>query len=156
VGANRPHRHHRRILHLVSQRGKTHVQNHNGTDSGNSPYRASHVGRLDLNQPPTNPFFWCIFMTLKFSSRNIRLSITSLIRTCENGVQTVGKVDWSAELIDALILSGMSFFATLGATTATGTPFEMALKAGFIAAGGMFFAVLAGKRGLKTPASGAT
>ena len=60
--------------------------------------------------------------------------------------------DWGNAVGDALILSGITFFSTLGATAYVGVIGKDVLIAGLLAAGAQFFTVLALKRGLITKA----
>ena len=56
--------------------------------------------------------------------------------------------DWGNAICDAVILSGITFFGTIGGTAYVGVAGKDILIAGLIAAGSQFFAVLALKRGL--------
>ena len=60
-----------------------------------------------------------------------------------------GSFNWKEAAIDASVSAGLTFFTSLGGTTATGIPTQAALLAAGIAACTQFFLVLAIKRGIK-------
>jgi len=71
-----------------------------------------------------------------------------LSRNGKNGED--GKFDWADAILDAAIMSGLTFFTTLGAMGATGliTDMKQTLLAAIISSGTEFFAILAMKRKL--------
>ena len=58
------------------------------------------------------------------------------------------KRHWKDSVIDALIISGLTFFSTLGGDSITGLNTSSALKASAVASGVQFFIFLALKRGI--------
>lgn len=60
-----------------------------------------------------------------------------------------GSFDWKNAVIDAGIMSGLTFFTSLGAFHFVGVPTETTIIGGFISACGEFFLILAIKRGLR-------
>jgi len=62
---------------------------------------------------------------------------------------TNGNFDWPTNLIDALILAALTFFAALGGLGATGLVSEREIIAATIAAATQFLLTLAIKRGLR-------
>lgn len=82
-------------------------------------------------------------MSIRETLKNLRLSIHAV------GVAAAGDgVDWAHEAVDAAILAGITFFASLGGATAVDVPTVKAVIAAGIAAGSQFFVVLGLKRGL--------
>jgi hypothetical protein len=57
----------------------------------------------------------------------------------------------SADLIDSAIISGLTFFTTLGASSVAVVPIETSLTIAAISSAAQFFTVLAIKRGLIKP-----
>jgi hypothetical protein len=60
----------------------------------------------------------------------------------------VKKFDWTDALVNAAIISGLTFFSTLGGGSVAGLEGLSALKAAAIAACAQFFVFLALKRGI--------
>ena len=58
------------------------------------------------------------------------------------------RFDWADALVDAVIISGLTFFSTLGGGSVAGLEGLSALKAATIAACAQFFVFLALKRGI--------
>jgi len=58
------------------------------------------------------------------------------------------RFDWENALIDAVIISGVTFFSTLGGGAVTGFDSASSIKAALIAAFSQFFVFLALKRGI--------
>jgi len=56
--------------------------------------------------------------------------------------------DWRDALIDAAIISGLTFFISLGGDSVASMDHVLALKAAAISAGVQFFIILALKRGI--------
>jgi len=61
------------------------------------------------------------------------------------------KFDWVDALVDAAIISGLTFFSTLGGGSVAGLGMIAGLKAATIAASAQFFVFLALKRGIVQP-----
>jgi hypothetical protein len=61
---------------------------------------------------------------------------------------SVQKFDWADALVDAVIISGLTFFSTLGGGSVAGLDLMAGLKAATIAASAQFFVFLALKRGI--------
>jgi hypothetical protein len=85
----------------------------------------------------------------------VTLSLTGrMIHLCANVTENVKATiipdgfDWGNTIADAVILSGITFFGTIGGTAYVGVAGKDIVIAGLIAAGSQFFAVLALKRGL--------
>lgn len=78
------------------------------------------------------------------------LTIKGFIVHCSNALTNVNesKFDWSNALIDAAIISALTFFSTLGGGSVAGLDGLSALKAASIAACAQFFIFLALKRGI--------
>ena len=79
-----------------------------------------------------------------------RLTVKGLIIYCVNNIANsqVQRFDWSDALVDSAIISGLTFFSTLGGGSVAGLGSLPALKAAAIAACAQFFIFLALKRGL--------
>ena len=60
-----------------------------------------------------------------------------------------GDFDWPSNLVDALIMAALTFFAALGGLGATGLIANREIVAAAIAAATEFFLMLAIKRGLR-------
>ena len=60
-----------------------------------------------------------------------------------------GSFDWRANLVDAVIMAALTFFAALGGLGATGLVSQREITAAAIAAATEFFLMLAIKRGLR-------
>lgn len=58
------------------------------------------------------------------------------------------KFDWSDAVIDSIIVSGLTFFSTLGGGSVAGLSGMAGLNAAAIAASAQFFVFLALKRGI--------
>ena len=82
-----------------------------------------------------------------------RLSVKGLIIHCVNDLTNVSeqKFDWTDALIDAVIISGLTFFSTLGGGSVVGLEGLSGLKAATVAACAQFFVFLALKRGIVQP-----
>lgn len=78
------------------------------------------------------------------------LTIKGFIVHCSNTLTSVveSKFDWSNAIIDAAIISCLTFFSTLGGGSVAGLDGLSALKAASIAACAQFFVFLALKRGI--------
>jgi len=61
------------------------------------------------------------------------------------------KFDWADALLDAVIISGLTFFSTLGGGSIVGLDIMAGLKAATVAACAQFFVFLALKRGIVQP-----
>ena len=86
---------------------------------------------------------------LKLKSRMPRLSVKGIIVHCVNAANRLEqRFDWADALIDAVIVSGLSFFSTLGGGSIAGLSGIAGLKAATIAACAQFFIFLALKRGI--------
>ncbi|MDD4326010.1 MAG: hypothetical protein PHC63_06250 [Candidatus Bathyarchaeota archaeon] len=81
------------------------------------------------------------------------LTTKGFIIYCSNALTsaTASRFDWSNALIDAVIISGLTFFSTLGGGSVAGLDGLSALKAASIAACAQFFIFLALKRGIVQP-----
>lgn len=58
------------------------------------------------------------------------------------------KFDWADALVDAAIISGLTFFSTLGGSSVAGLSMVGGLKTASVAAFAQFFVFLALKRGI--------
>jgi len=68
---------------------------------------------------------------------------------CANAANNLEqRFDWADALIDALIISGLTFFSTLGGGSVAGLGVDAGLKAATVAACAQFFVFLALKRGI--------
>ncbi len=78
------------------------------------------------------------------------LTIKGFIVYCSNTLTSVveSKFDWSNALVDAAIISAVTFFSTLGGGSVAGLEGLSALKAASVAASAQFFIFLALKRGI--------
>jgi len=87
---------------------------------------------------------------LKERSYIPRLTVKGLIIYCANNVANIEtkKFDWADALVDAAIISGLTFFSTLGGGSVAGLEGVSAMKAAAIAACAQFFIFLALKRGI--------
>jgi hypothetical protein len=90
----------------------------------------------------------------KITSQNLTLTIRGFIICCADSTTNVmaKKFDWGNALIDAIIVSGITFFSTLGGTAIAGdvSPIHI-LTSATVAAFSQFFIFLALKRGLVKP-----
>jgi len=86
---------------------------------------------------------------LKLNNRIPRLTVNGLTSSSANGQGQ--KFDWCDALIDAIIISGLTFFSTLGGGSVAGLGIDAGLKAATIAASAQFFVFLALKRGIVQP-----
>ncbi len=79
-----------------------------------------------------------------------RLTVKGLIIYCTNSLANISmqKFDWEDALVDAAIISGLTFFSTLGGGSVAGLEGLSALKAAVVAACAQFFVFLALKRGI--------
>ncbi|MGE5555676.1 MAG: hypothetical protein ACM3UY_05360 [Methanocella sp.] len=70
-----------------------------------------------------------------------RLTVKGLIIYCANSISNIQlkKFDWVDALVDAAIISGLTFFSTLGGGSVAGLEGLSALKAAAIAACAQFF-----------------
>ena len=64
-----------------------------------------------------------------------------------------GSFDWRSAIYDALIMSGFTFFSTLGGVSIAGVNFSESILGALIASGAQFCLVLATKRGLHSQPS---
>jgi len=82
-----------------------------------------------------------------------RLTVKGLIIYCTNNLTNsqTQKFDWADALVDAAIISGLTFFSTLGGGSVAGLEGLSALKAAAVAASAQFFIFLALKRGIVQP-----
>ncbi len=77
------------------------------------------------------------------------LTIKGFIIYCTNKINEMEKkFDWENALIDAIIISGVTFFSALGGGAITGINTLNAIEAASVAALSQFFVFLALKRGL--------
>jgi hypothetical protein len=78
------------------------------------------------------------------------LTIKGFIIQCSNALTSgvENRFDWSNALIDAVIISAVTFFSTLAGGSVAGLEGLSALKAAAIAACAQFFIFLALKRGI--------
>jgi hypothetical protein len=83
---------------------------------------------------------------LKQNGRIPRLTIKGLTNSTANSQKQ--KFDWWDALKDAVIISGLTFFSTLGGGSVAGLGVVVGLKVAAIAACAQFFAFLALKRGI--------
>ena len=79
-----------------------------------------------------------------------RLTVRGLIIHCVNSTANSGmqRFDWADALIDAAIISGVTFFSTLGGGAVAGISAVHTVEAATVAAFSQFFVFLALKRGL--------
>ena len=79
-----------------------------------------------------------------------RLTIKGLIIYCKTSIANISvqKFDWADALVDAAIISALTFFSTLGGSSVAGLEGLSALKAAAVAACAQFFVFLALKRGI--------
>jgi hypothetical protein len=79
-----------------------------------------------------------------------RLTVKGLIVYCKNNIASSPekKFDWADALVDATIISGLTFFSTLGGGSVAGLESLSAIKAAAIAACAQLFVFLALKRGI--------
>jgi hypothetical protein len=68
--------------------------------------------------------------------------------TVRGQLNSNGDFDWRNSIIDATIMAFLTFFSTLGGTTAAGISAVQAIISAAIAGCTQFFAILAIKRGL--------
>lgn len=90
-------------------------------------------------------------MQKQVRKRLITLSISGrFVQLCGAVEKTIlpDGFDWANAICDALVLSGITFFSTIGATAYVGVDGKDVFIAGLIAAGAQFFTVLALKRKL--------
>jgi hypothetical protein len=81
--------------------------------------------------------------------RNPTLTIKGFIVHCTNKVDSVEKrFDWENAVIDASIISAVTFFSTLGGGAIAEINFAHTVEAASVAALAQFFVFLALKRGL--------
>ena len=90
--------------------------------------------------------------TINLKKRNDipRLTAKGLIVYCANSITNVAmqKFDWADALVDAAIISGLTFFSSLGGGSIAGLEVPSAFKAAAIAGFAQFFVFLALKRGI--------
>ena len=79
-----------------------------------------------------------------------RLTVKGLHIYCANSVANsqIQKFDWLDALVDASIISGLTFFSTLSGGSVAGLETVAGLKAAAVAACAQFFVFLALKRGI--------
>jgi hypothetical protein len=79
-----------------------------------------------------------------------RLTVKGLKIRCVNSIvnNQMQKFDWTDALIDGAIISGLTFFSTLGGGSVAGLESDSAMKAAAIAACAQFLIFLALKRGI--------
>jgi hypothetical protein len=79
-----------------------------------------------------------------------RLTVEGLNISCANSRVNgqMQKFDWIDALVDGAIISGLTFFSTLGGGSVAGLESTPAMKAAAIAACAQFFIFLALKRGI--------
>ncbi len=89
-------------------------------------------------------------MTRKDCFHIPRLTVKGLKIRCTSSIANsqIQKFDWIDALIDAAIISGLTFFSTLGGGSVAGLDGLPAFKAASIAACAQFFIFLALKRGI--------
>jgi hypothetical protein len=82
-----------------------------------------------------------------------RLTVKGIIIYCTNSMANISerKFDWIDALIDAVIISGLTFFSTFGGGSVAGLSIVAGFKAATIAACAQFFVFLALKRGIVQP-----
>jgi hypothetical protein len=87
---------------------------------------------------------------LKERIRIPRLTIKGIIIQCSDNIAStlIEKFDWADAIIDASIVSGLTFFSTLSGGSVAGLDGLPAFKAAAIAASAQFFIFLALKRGI--------
>ncbi len=90
---------------------------------------------------------------LKERSYIPRLTVKGLKIYCATSITNsqLQKFDWTDALVDAAIISGLTFFSTLGGGSVAGLEGLSALKAAAIAACAQFFIFLALKKGIVQP-----
>lgn len=78
------------------------------------------------------------------------LTIKGFIINCANALTSAmeSRFDWSNALVDAAIISAVTFFSTLGGGSVAGLEGLPAFKAATVAACAQFFIFLALKRGI--------
>lgn len=86
---------------------------------------------------------------LKQNKHIPRLTVKGLTNNTANGQGQ--KFDWADALIDAIIISGLTFFTTLGGGSIAGLGMVAGLKAATVASCAQFFIFLALKRGIVQP-----
>ena len=80
----------------------------------------------------------------KEKSRIPRLTVKGLIVYCVNTTNNLEqRFDWVDAFVDAVIISGLTFFSTLGGGSVAGLEGLSAFKAAAIAASAQFFVFLA-------------
>jgi hypothetical protein len=79
-----------------------------------------------------------------------RLTVEGLIVYCANSIANnqIQKFDWTDALVDAAIISGLTFFSTLGGGSVAGLEGLSIFKAAAVATFAQFFIFLALKRGI--------
>ena len=79
-----------------------------------------------------------------------RLTVKGLIVFCADNLSNspAQKFDWADALCDAAIISGLTFFSTLGGSSVAGLEGLNLLRAASVAACAQFFIFLALKRGI--------
>lgn len=87
---------------------------------------------------------------LRQSIRVPRLTIKGLTNNTPNSQGQ--SFDWRDALMDAAIISGLTFFSSLGGGSVAGLSMLAALKAALVAACAQFFVFLSLKRGIVQPA----
>jgi hypothetical protein len=87
---------------------------------------------------------------LKEKNHIPRLTVKGLIIYCTNSITNISeqKFDWADALVDAAIISALTFFSTLGGGSVAGLNTVSGLKAATVAACAQFFVFLALKRGI--------
>ena len=82
-----------------------------------------------------------------------RLTVKGLFINCANNIENnqMQKFDWVDALVDAAIISGLTFFSTLGGGSIAGLEGMATLNAAAIAGCAQFFIFLALKRGIVQP-----
>jgi hypothetical protein len=87
---------------------------------------------------------------LKVRDNVPRLTVKGLIIYCANSIASsqIQKFDWTDALVDAAIISGLTFFSTLGGGSVAGLGVVGGFKAAVVAASAQFFVFLALKRGI--------
>lgn len=83
---------------------------------------------------------------LKENNRIPRLTVQGLTNNTTNSQEP--KFDWTDALVDAAIISGLTFFSTLGGGSVAGLGMVAGIKAAVVAACAQFFVFLALKRGV--------
>ena len=89
------------------------------------------------------------FSNLKKKKIVPTLTIKGFIVYCTNKVDNIEKrFDWENALLDAAIISGVTFFSTLGGGAVAEISFLHTVEAAVVAALSQFFVFIALKRGL--------